>query len=110
MVNQSNQNITYLFGVFSDTSDSVALETAVARYQDQTTAFTALTQLLVVAILDKIAVSLSASDLDKLLRLFEQKASKDKIRQWLDTKMPNATLLLTETVEMSLFGLSDLRL
>lgn len=110
MVNQPNQNFTYLFGVFSDTTDSVALETAVARYQDQTSAFTTITQLLVVAILDKIAVSLSASDLDKLLSLFEQKASKDKVRQWLDTKIPNATLLLTETVELSLFGLAELHL
>lgn len=110
MVNQAQQNLTYLFGVFSDTCDSVALETAVARYSDQALAFASISQILVVAILDKIAVSLPASDLDKLLSLFEQKTSKDEVRQWLDTKIPNATLLLTETVELSLFGLADLKL
>ena len=110
MASQSNQNITYLFGVFADTCDSVALETAVARYPDQAAAFATITKLLVVAILDKIAVSLPASDLDKLLTLFEQKASKEEVRQWLDSKLPDATLLLTETVELSLFGLAELRL
>lgn len=110
MLNQLHQNMTYLFGVFADTCDSVALETAVARYSDQAAAFASITQILVVAILDKVAISLPASDLDKLLTLFEQKAHKDNVRQWLDSKLPDATLLLTETVELTLFGLAELNL
>lgn len=110
MVNPDSFPTTYLFGVFSDTCDAVALDRLVSQYSDQTAAFSGLSTIIVSSILEKIALSLSSSDLDKFVSLCHQRVVKNDIRQWLDTKLPDATLLLTETAELSLFGLSELNL
>lgn len=103
------QTNTYLFGLFADLVDSVALEGCLKHYENSQDAFAAVSSILVSAILQKTVVVLQPDELTQFVSLLAAQTSKEKVRHWLDMRAPDATLQLAEAAEMALFGISELQ-